>query len=461
MSIDSRKLSCGRIEPAEPSRRDLLRRAGGGFGMLALADLLCRDGLLGAEPTPTERLQKPHFAPKAKSVIWLYMEGGPSAVDLFDPKPDLTKYDGKQPPMAIETFFGRPGPLMKSPFEFKRSGQSGAWVCDALPQIAKCVDDIAFIKSCTSESNNHAPAMYQMNTGQIRAGFPSAGSWINYGLGSENQNLPGFVVLPTRAGSKGGPGNWGAGFLPGSFQGTTLRSGSTPILNLDRPDGMNAARQRALLDLAQKWNHEHALAHPGDAELSSRIAAYELGFRMQTEAKEAVDLASEPASVRSHYGLDSEATRVYGEKCLLARRLVERGVRFVQIYPNSEWDAHNLLAENHRERCLESDQPIAALLTDLKTRGLLDSTLVVWGGEFGRMPVSEGTRGRDHNNKGFLVWMAGGGIKGGTSHGATDDIGYQAAEGPSPSTICTRRFFIFSASTTLVSRTPTMAAPTG
>ncbi len=420
MSTNFRDLSCGRIQAPPLSRRQMLGQAGAGFGMLALADLL-----RGEEPLPP-----PHFAPKAKSVIWLYMEGGPSAVDLFDPKPALEKFDGQPPPQAIETFFGRPGPLMRSPFSFKQYGQSGAWVCDPYANVAQHVDDIAFIRSCHAESNNHAPAMYQMNTGQIRAGFPSAGSWINYGLGSPNQNLPGFVVLPTRAGSKGGPGNWGAGFLPAAYQGTTLRSGGTPILNLDPPDQMSLARQRRLLDLAQAGNRQHAADRPGNAELNARIQSYELAFRMQTEAKEAVDLSKEPESVRRLYGLDSEVTRAYGEKCLLARRMVERGVRFVQIYPNSEWDAHNKIEENHRERCAESDRPIAALLSDLKSRGLLSSTLVVWGGEFGRMPVSEGSRGRDHNNQGFLVWMAGAGIRGGATHGHTDDIGYKAVDAP-------------------------------
>jgi hypothetical protein len=426
MSIDSRNFPCGRVESAARfNRRELLSRAGAGFGMLAFADLLQRDGF-AVEPAK----KGPDFPARAKSVIWLYMEGGPSAVDLFDPKPELTKFDGKRPPVKIETFFGRPGPLMRSPFEFKQYGHCGAWVSDAYVKLAAHVDDIAFIKSCTADSNNHAAAMFQMNTGQIRPGFPSTGAWTTYGLGSENQNLPGFVVLPTPVGSKGGPGNWGAGFLPGAYQGTTLRPGGVPILNLDPPADMDRDRQRRLLDLASKWNREHARQRPGEPELLARIESYEMAFRMQSEAKEAVDLSKEPQSVRTLYGLDDRVTRAFGEKCLLARRMVERGVRFVQVYPNEEWDAHSRLKDNHGKRCQESDQPIAGLLTDLKSRGLLESTLVIWGGEFGRMPVSEGNLGRDHNNKGFLVWMAGGGVKGGISYGATDEIGYQAVENP-------------------------------
>ena len=419
MSIEARNLPCGRIECSGAlNRRELLSRAGAGFGALALADLLQRDGLLAQEKV----------APKAKAVIWLYMEGGPSAVDLFDPKPDLTKYDGKQPPSKIETFFGRPGPLMKSPFTFKQYGESGAWVCDRYQKMAAHVDDIAFINSCWAESSNHTPAMYQMNTGQIRPGFPSAGAWITYGLGSENQNLPGFVVLPTPNGCKGGPINWGSGFLPSGYQGTTLRSGPAPILNLDPQPDVSRERERRMLDLAADWNRAHAEQRAGESDLLARIQSYELAFRMQSEAKEAVDLSKEPDSIRRLYGLESEVTRPFGEKCLLARRMVERGVRFVQVYPNYEWDAHSKLYDNHGKRCEETDQPIAALLADLKSRSLLASTLVIWGGEFGRMPVSESNQGRDHNPQGFLTWMAGGGVKGGVSYGATDEIGHKAVE---------------------------------
>ncbi len=423
---------CGRVTPGVTDRRKFLRSVGAGFGWLALADLLDRDRLLASpDESPRPRaIGGTHHLAKARSVIWLFMEGGPSAMDTFDPKPELTRHHGLRPKLPIDVFFGSPGPLMKSPFGFARHGESGAWVCDQLPGIARHVDDIAFVKSCHAESPAHGPAMYQMNTGMVRAGFPSVGSWVTYGLGTENQDLPGFVVLQNGRGSKGGAGNWGAGFLPTAYQATGFRSQGTPILDLHPPADVTPQRQRKMLDLNAQLNRAHAELHPGEADLLARIRNYELAYRMQSEATEAVDLAAESAATRSLYGLDHDVTRPYGEKCLLARRLVERGVRFVQVYCNDEWDAHNDLADNHRQRCRETDQPIAGLLTDLKQRGLLDSTLVVWGGEFGRMPISEKGNGRDHNPHGFLVWMAGGGIKGGTSHGSTDEIGWKAAESP-------------------------------
>lgn len=410
------------------SRRELLRGAGGGLGWLALADLLGRPSPAAAAAS-SQAPRAPHFAPRAKSVIWLFMEGGPSAVDTFDPKPELDKHDGKRPKESIDVFFGSPGPLMRSPFKFARHGQSGAWVCDQLPRIAEHVDDIAFLKGCWAESPNHGPAMFQMNTGMTRPGFPSSGAWVTYGLGTENQDLPGFVVLQNAAGSKGGPPNWGSGFLPGVYQGTPLRAQGTPLLNLRRPESLSEAEQRAMLDHAQALNRMHAAAHPGEAELEARIANHELAFRMQRAGMEVANLEKEPYKTKQLYGFDNPVSRPFGEKCLLARRLVERGVRFVQVYCNGEWDAHEHLADNHVPRCQETDAPIAGLLTDLKQRGLLESTLVVWGGEFGRMPVSEQGKGRDHNPHGFLTWMAGAGIKGGVSHGATDEIGYRAAEG--------------------------------
>ncbi len=418
------------------SRRRLLRTAGSGFGLLALADLMGREGLLADEaepPTPpTSPLapKPPHYEAKAKAVIWLFMEGGPSAMDTFDPKPELTRHHGQQPSTSIDVFFGSPGPLMDSPFTFRRYGQSGTPVCDRLPHLASCVDDIALIKSCFAESPAHGPAMYQMNTGLTRIGFPSVGSWVTYGLGSENQDLPGFVVLPNTRGSKGGANNWGAGFLPGAYQATNFRSQGTPILNLEPPRDLGRRRQRALLDVAGQLNRAHADRYPGDPELQARIESYELAYRMQSEALNAVDLKAEPSHISELYGLDDEVSRPFGRKCLMARRLVERGVRFVQVYCNDEWDAHSGLDRNHTQRCRETDKPIAGLLTDLKQRGLLDETLVVWGGEFGRMPVSEKGKGRDHNPYGFLTWMAGGGVQGGASHGETDEIGYRAAVDP-------------------------------
>jgi len=370
-----------------------------------------------------------HFAPKAKSVIWLFMEGGPSGFDLFDYKPELQKSAGKRVD-GIETFFGNPGPLLKSPYTFRQYGESGAWVCEKYSAIAQCVDDIAFLKSCWSESNNHGPAMYQINTGLPRVGFPSVGSWVTYGLGSENRNLPGFIVLGNSRGAKGGPANWGSGFLPSSRQGTLFRAAGTPILNLDRPKDVTEDRQRAMLDAAASLNGGHLAAHPGDPDLEARIGSFEMAYRMQASAKELVDFRGESDETRRLYGLDVEKSRPFGEKCLLARRLVERGVRFVQAYINDEWDAHDSIKGNHDARCAETDIPIAGLLRDLKRRGLLDTTLVVWGGEFGRMPVSEKSQGRDHNPHGFLMWMAGGGVKGGTSYGETDEIGYKAAVDP-------------------------------
>jgi hypothetical protein len=356
------------------------------------------------------------------------MEGGPSAVDLFDPKPELDRQDGKR--IDIDVFNGNPGPLMKSPFRFRQHGQSGAWVCEKYPGVARHVDDIAFIKSCYTESNNHVPALYQINTGIPRPGFPSAGAWVTYGLGSENRNLPGFVVLGNNQGVKGGPLNWGAGFLPTTYQGTLFRSEGSPVINLKRPEGVDAGDQRAQLDLMARLNDEHLRAHEGEADLLARVQSFELAYRMQMEATDLVDLGAESPATRTSYGLDNPESRSFGSKCLLARRLVERGVRFVQVYSDGEWDAHANLPSNHTQHCAATDVPIDGLLTDLKNRGLLDSTLVIWGGEFGRMPVSQGNKGRDHNPHGFLVWMAGAGIKGGVSHGETDEIGYKAAVDP-------------------------------
>lgn len=429
----SAAFSCNKVQPVF-SRRELLTRAGGGLGMLALEQLLGQETLAderssapaAAEASPPLAPRAPHFAPKVKSVIWLFMEGGPSAVDMFDPKPELHKNHGKK--IDINVFFGNPGPLMKSPFKFAQYGESGAWVCDKYQQVAKHVDDIAFIKSCYSESDNHVPALYQMNTGLARPGFPAAGSWVTYGLGSENQNLPGYVVLGNTQGVKGGSPNWASGFLPATYQGTLFRSQGNPVLNLQRPQDIAAAEQRGQLDLMAKLNEEHRRDHAGEADLLARIQSFELAYRMQTEATEVVDLSKETATTRAMYGIDQKHSRSFGSKCLMARRLVESGVRFVQVYSDGEWDAHNNLTKNHTEHCAATDKPIDALLMDLKQRGLWDSTLVIWGGEFGRMPVSQSGDGRDHNPNGFLTWMAGGGIKGGISYGATDEIGYKAVE---------------------------------
>ncbi|GMU91887.1 MAG: hypothetical protein AMXMBFR4_09450 [Candidatus Hydrogenedentota bacterium] len=418
---------------AVTTRRDFLKLSGAGFGMLGLA------GLLQAQSAEGPFLPKSgQFPAKAKSVIFLFMYGGPSAVDLFDRKPDLDKFHGKMLDWKgeLNLFSPNPGPLMRSPYAFKQYGQCGAWVSEKYSALAQCVDDIAFIKSCYCESNNHAPALFQMNTGFIRVGFPSIGSWLTYGLGTENQNLPGYIVMyDPRGGPIGGPQNWGSGFLPSSFQATPLRSTGSPILNLTRKRGLTAEQQRAQLDLLAQLNHEHLTSHPGEANLAARIESFELAYRMQMSAPEAVDISKESEETKALYGVDREVSRHFGSQLLIARRLVERGVRFIQVYSGGghqqdSWDAHNGLTENHDMHCAETDVPMAGLLTDLKRRGLLDSTLVVWGGEFGRMPVSQNGVGRDHNPEGFLMWMAGGGVKGGTSYGETDEVGYRAAVDP-------------------------------
>jgi hypothetical protein len=421
---------CGRFQPFI-DRRDFLKKAGAGLGLLALADLLQGDGLYGTEVDPQTAVgpmtpRPPHYAPKAKSIIWLFMEGAPSSVDLFDPKPELTKRDGKR--IDIDVFNGNPGPLMKSPFSFKQYGQSGAWVCEKYPNVAKHVDDFAFIKSLYTESNDHVPALYQINTGIGRPGFPSAGSWITYGLGSESRNLPGYVVLGNSDGVKGGPLNWSAGFLPSSYQGTLFRSRGAPILNLNRPELVTREDQRAQLDLLKKLNTEHLGTHEGEPDLLARIDSFELAYRMQMEAAGLGDFSAESSETLALYGIDKEPSKNIGTKCLMARRLIEKGVRFVQVYSDGEWDAHSDLKGNHSHHCASTDMPIHGLLTDLKERGLLESTLVIWGGEFGRMPVSQGSGGRDHNPNGFMAWMAGAGIKGGTSYGETDEIGYKAVQ---------------------------------
>jgi hypothetical protein len=421
---------CGRFEPIV-SRRQFLQRAGVGCGAVALADLMAREGLLAAESAAVGPLavRPGHFPAKAQAVIWLFMHGAPSAFDLFDPKPELTKRDGQSAQLDVFRI-KKLGPLMKSPFSFQQHGECGAWVCDQFPNLARHVDELAFIKSLHSESQDHVPALYQINTGVIRPGLPSAGAWITYALGSRNQNLPGFVVLGSKHGLKGGPLNWHAGFLPSAYQGTLFRSQGSPILNLDRPDDVTQDDQRQQLDLLARLNGEHLVARPDEEELSARIQSFELAFHMQSEAADLIDFSHETEATQKLYGLDRGETKSFGSKCLLARRMVERGVRFIQIYSDAEWDAHDNLAKNHAENCLSVDAPIDGLLTDLKQRGLLESTLVIWGGEFGRQPVTEGNGGRDHNPRGFLAWLAGAGIKGGTSFGATDELGYKAVVDP-------------------------------
>jgi hypothetical protein len=434
--------SCGRIQPAH-SRRDFLRLAGGGVGMLALNTILCEQGLAaGTELGPNPLAARaPHFPARAKSVIWLFMNGGPSHIDTWDYKPGLEKANGK----ALEGFDATTGffdqavgPLLKSPFDFKRHGQSGMWASSLFPHLSRHVDKMAFIKSFHTRSNNHSPALFMANTGDTRMGRPCVGSWVTYGLGTENQNLPAFVVMSDSLGRglpKGQAGNWSSGFLPGVLQATWVRSDGTPIPNLKRIDDLTDEQQRLQLDFIGQLNAEHLQRHPDDPELNARIKSFELAYRMQSEAPECFELDGEPGHIQQLYGADDEQCSHFARQCLMARRMVERGVRFVQIYSGGtandrSWDGHSDIKGNHSQFAGETDRPIAGLLADLEQRGMLKDTLVVWGGEFGRLPVSQLSggkpTGRDHNPHAGCYWMAGGGVKGGTSYGETDEIGLKA-----------------------------------
>jgi hypothetical protein len=425
--------------PLFRSRRDFLRLAGGGFGALAFSALAAaEDG--GGKPrrSPDDPLapKTPHFAGKAKAVIFLFMEGGPSAIDTFDYKPELNRRAGQPLPASfgkVVTPMGTGGnTLLASKRKWNKYGKSGLDVSDWLPQMATCADDLAVLRACWADGLNHVGSVCQMNTGTVLAGKPSLGSWSVYGLGSENRNLPGFVVMTDGPGEvAGGARNWGTGFMPAAYQGTQFRGGSNPILNLATPAEVGADRQRDKLDLIGKLNDIHRRDRPGDTQLDARQAAYELAFRMQATAPEAVDLSKEDEATKELYGLNRKETAEFGHRCLLARRLVERGVRFVQVYcgAGSQWDAHSDIEGNHTKMCTRADQPTAALLKDLKRRGLLDSTLVIWGGEFGRTPMTEGTNGRDHNPYGFTMVLAGGGVKAGMIHGTTDEFGLRGVDG--------------------------------
>lgn len=428
------------------SRRDFLFRAGEGVSGVALAALLQQEGLLASDGacdaegvvSPTAP-QDPHFKPRAKAVISLFMSGGVSHVDTFDHKLMLEKHHGE--PLTgkgrVRVRQGYPGPLMRSPFEFQRHGKSGKLVSNLFPHMGSMVDDLAFVHSCQGRSNDHVLAHYEWNTGSVLMGHPSVGSWVTYGLGSENQSLPGFVVVyDHRGGPFSGPSNWSSGYLPATYQGTVFRSQGDPILDL-RPPGklVSPEQQRARLDHLAKLNQEHAKRHPGSSELAARIASYELAYRMQGCAPEAVNISQESDETKRLYGMDDPATEPFGRQCLLARRLVERGVRFVQLYSGAlrqqnidTWDAHSNLVENHTLHAGEVDKPIAGLIKDLKRTGLFDETLVVWHSEFGRMPISQRGVGRDHNPHAMTAWMAGAGIRGGQSIGATDEFGYKAEQ---------------------------------
>jgi hypothetical protein len=427
--------------PAHPSyrnRREFLRRAGNGFGLLALAGLLDQQGLLMAAPKNPLAPHPSHFPAKAKSVIWLFMNGGPSHVDTWDYKPELAKRDRQELKGFDKNtgfFTDQVGPIMKSPFKFQRHGGCGAWVSDLFPNMAQHVDKMAFLYSCYTDSNNHSPALLKINTGMTRMGFPCLGSWVTYGLGTASQSLPAFVTMYDTLGRglpKGYAQNWGAGFLPSIYQGTALKAQGAPIDDLERSKGMTDGQQRAQLDLLAKLNSRLPEQDPVESELSARIESFELAYRMQMAAPDALDVAKETIATQKLYGLDNPKCRHFAKQCLMARRLVERGVRFVQIYSGGEeneksWDGHTNIVANHGGFAAETDIPIAGLLTDLQSRGLLDSTLVIWGGEFGRLPiVQKGGTGRDHNPHAFTTWLAGGGVKGGTLYGQTDDLGHKA-----------------------------------
>ncbi len=425
-----------------PTRREFLRRVGNGFGLLALAGLLEQQGLLAKPQAAANPLaSKPgHFPAKAKSVIWLFMNGGPSHVDTWDYKPELAKRDGQELQGFDKNtgfFTEQVGPVMKSPYKFERHGQCGAWVSELFPNMAKHVDKMAFLYSCWTDSNNHSPALLKINTGMTRMGFPCLGSWVTYGLGAESQNLPAFVTMYDTLGRglpKGYAQNWGAGFLPSIYQGTTLKSQGAPIEDLYRSPEMSDRQQRAQLDLLAKLNKRNAEQHPGEPDLSARVETFELAYRMQMAAPEALDIDKETPLVHKLYGLNNPKCAHFAKQCLIARRLVERGVRFIQIYSGGEeneksWDGHTNITANHGGFAAETDYPIAGLLADLEIRGLLDSTLVIWGGEFGRLPlVQKGGTGRDHNPHAFTTWLAGAGVKGGALHGKTDDLGHKAVE---------------------------------
>jgi len=419
------------------SRREFFTQAGSGLAGIALASMLAENGYAGPSVVDPLLAKKPHHTPMAKSVIFLFMEGGPSHVDLFDPKPLLTKLDGKPVPDSI----GRPSQtsrgtahntLMASRRKWKQYGQSGMWVSDWYSNIAEHVDDLTVIRSCWADGLNHVGSVCQMNTGSILAGRPSLGAWVTYALGTANKNLPTFVVLSDGRDPLGGSANWNSGFLPALYQGTRFRSGDTPILDLKPPSGITDQQQRNQLGLLQKMNEIWAKDKSDDTELDARIRSFELAYQMQSAASDAVDLSGESEATKKMYGMDNPASATFGTNCLMARKLVERGVRFIELYSGagSGWDAHNDLEGNHTKYCAASDKPIAGLLADLKARGMLKDTLVVWGGEFGRTPFNELTTGRDHNPWGFTMWMAGGGAKGGQYVGTTDEIGLRAVENP-------------------------------
>lgn len=408
------------------TRRDFERRLGGSLGLAALASMLQNEA--AADGTQPET----HHPATAKAVIWLFMNGGPSGIDTFDPKPVLEQYHGKPFPGEVDNLFPNPGPIYASPFSFDRYGESGQQVCELLPHLAEQVDDICFLNACTADSKNHGPASYQMCSGMTRLGHPSVGAWTTYGLGRSTQNLPDYVVMQDRRSApEGGANLWSNGYLPANTQGVPFRSGKSPVLYSKLPEGVTRETQKRQLEFLRQMNREHYEAR-GHDELLNRIETFETAFQMQIEAPAAADLSGESRATHALYGLDDEVTQHFGTQLLMARRLIERGVRFIQVFHGGasfNWDSHQDLETSYQDLCVEIDKPIAGLLRDLDQRGLLDSTLVVWNGEFGRLPVSQNGNGRDHNPHGFVSWLAGGGIKRGLSHGQTDEFGYKAVEG--------------------------------
>jgi hypothetical protein len=426
------------------TRRELLSASTLGVGGIALAWLLSEEGLLAAptrpELTPRHfdlKPKKTHFAPRAKAMISLFMQGGPSHLDLTDPKPALAKLDGKPFPGRIkyDNAAEASARVLPSPWKFRQCGQSGIELSELLPGLAEVIDDVTLVRSMRTGVNNHVQSIHALNNGRIQAGRPVLGSWLTYGLGSVSQELPAYVALTDPASLPVvGVDNWSAGWLPSLYQGTAVRPREPRILNLDPPAHLRGEAQKRFLSYVDRLNRQHLERHPGELDLEARIATFELAAKMQSAAREAVDLAREPAIVRKMYGLDDPATREYGTRCLIARRLVERGVRFVQLFTrNQYWDHHGRIVTLLPAACRATDQPIAALVKDLKQRGLLDTTLVCWGGEMGRLPVIQNdsgrqTVGRDHNTFGFTMWLAGGGLKGGCVYGATDEFGHHAVK---------------------------------
>lgn len=414
------------------SRRDWLTRSASGFAGLALAALLAEDKA-SADAPASAAPSGPHYPPRARAVIQLFQHGGPSHMDLLDPKPELTRRHNQPMPAYFtdRVRLTQHGNLLASPFRFRKHGQGGIEFSEIIPHTASCADDIAVIRSMHTEHNNHEQALWMMHTGRIVSGRPTLGAWVNYALGSENRNLPAYVVLRNDSSLPiDGTRNWSSGFLPPRYQGVHFRHSGTPVLYLQPSAPVPPAAQQLRGDLLRQLNEEHLAQNPAIApDLEARLASYEMAGRMQIHAGDALDLNQETAQTQALYGIGQSPTDSYGRRCLIARRLVERGVRFVQIFVEGQiWDTHSNNAEGTRNCCNQTDKPVAALLKDLKRRGLLDSTLVIWGGEFGRTPVSQSGAGRDHHKQGFSVWLAGGGIKGGQAYGATDDLGYHAVE---------------------------------